>query len=147
MGLFHRLFSSEKNTSEKNVQETPEPPPPQPTSARERRMRERKNVRLPAEMGFGLSGIPESVYVRDFNDQGIYLLTKYALGHGSEIDLYMNVPDGASGAERRVHYVATVKRVDEFRGEGVYGVAAAIRRCEMAPDQPQPDRQEKPPKS
>ena len=138
MGLFRKLFSSEKK-DEVDF-------PPSPAAARERRMKERKNIRIPAEMGFGISGIPEEVYVRDFNDQGIYLLTNYPLSRGSEIDVYMNIPD-ASGAERRVHYVATVKRIDEFRGEGVYGVAAVIRRCELMKQEPQPAAQKKPAES
>lgn len=125
MGLLRKLFSS-NNTEE-------ESPSPQPSRAlqRERRTNERKTVRLPAEMGFGVSGIPENVYVRDFSDQGMYLLSKYPLGRGTEIDVYMNIPDASTNSERRVHYIATVKRVDEFRGEGVYGVAAVIRRCEV----------------
>jgi len=128
MGLLKKLFSSGKNG---------ESVAPQPNRAlqRERRTNERKTVRLPAEMGFGVSGIPEAVYVRDFSDQGIYLLTKYQLGRGAEIDVYMNVPEGPAGSERRVHYIATVKRVDEFRSEGVYGLAAIIRRCEVLPDE------------
>jgi len=129
MGLLKKLFSSGKNGDESRAL--------QPTRAlpRERRTNERKAVRLPAEMGFGVSGIPEAVYVRDFSDQGIYLLTKYQLGRGAEIDVFMNVPEGPAGSERRVHYIATVKRVDEFRSEGVYCLAAVIRRCEVLPDE------------
>jgi len=127
MGLLRKLFSFNKH-AESNFS-----PSPNRALERDRRTNERKAVRLPAEMGFGVSGIAENVYVRDFSDQGMYLLTKYQLGQGSEIDVYMNVPDGST--ERRVHYVACVKRVDEFRSEGVYGIAAIIRRCEVVPEE------------
>ena len=130
MGLLSKLFSSHK-PPEKPVEQ-----PPDGTVQRERRNTQRRAVRLPAEMGFGLSGIAENVYVRDFSDQGMYLLTNYHPGHGSEIDVYMNLPEGSS--ERRVHYVASVKRVDEFRSEGIYGVAAIIRRCEVVPEPQEP---------
>jgi hypothetical protein len=128
MGLLNKLFSFNRNAEEDHS-----PLSNRDAQQRERRTNERKAVRLPAEMGFGVSGIAENVYVRDFSDQGMYLLTKYPLGQGSEIDVYMNVPEGTS-RERRVHYVASVKRVDEFRSEGVYGIAAVIRRCEVVPE-------------
>jgi len=127
MGLLRKLFSSNK---EKQGDESPIPHPDHALQ-RERRTNERQTVRLPAEMGFGVSGIPENVYVRDFSDQGIYLLTQYPLDRGAEIDIYMNVPDATSGSDRRVHYIASVKRVDEFRGDGVFGIAAVIRRCQV----------------
>jgi hypothetical protein len=127
MGLLRKLFSSskEKEGDERSI------PHPGHALQRERRTNERKTLRLPAEMGFGVSGIPENVYVRDFSDQGIYLLTQYPLDRGAEIDIYMNVPDATSGSDRRVHYIASVKRVDEFRGDGVFGIAAVIRRCQV----------------
>jgi hypothetical protein len=131
MGLLKKLFSSKEE--ERSLQ-------PNRALQRERRTNERKTVRMPAEMGFGVSGIPENVYVRDFSDQGIYLLTKYHLGYGSEIDVYMNAPEGPNGSDKRVHYVATVKRVDEFRSEGVFGVAAVIRRCEVLPEEQDPEK-------
>jgi hypothetical protein len=110
-----------------------EPPsPPQPK--RDRRIAPRNPVRLPASMGFSVSGITEPVYVRDFNDKGVYLISSVSVGIGSHVEIYLTMPSEITGGEpREMHYVAAVVRVERTGNDGEYGIAAVIKRCELLP--------------
>jgi hypothetical protein len=83
-------------------------------------------------MGFGLSGISETVVVRDLNEQGVYLFSDFPLGIRTTVDIYMNLPPEITGnGVRQMHYVASVVRVEENAGNGQVGIALVIKHCEV----------------
>jgi hypothetical protein len=85
-------------------------------------------------MGFGISGIPEPVYVRDFNEKGVYLISNISVGVGSHVEIFLTMPsEMTGGAPREMHYVAAVVRVEKTGADGEYGIAAIIKRCELLP--------------
>ncbi len=106
--------------------------PPEPK--RDRRIAPRNAVRLPANMEFGVSGIPEPVYVRDFNEKGVYLISSISVGIGAHVEIFLTMPPEVTGGEPRdMHYVAAVVREEKIGSAGEYGIAAIIKRCELLP--------------
>jgi hypothetical protein len=95
----------------------------------------RHRVSLTATASFGMSGIPEEIWIRDINEKGLYFYTNFDLPIGASLDILAVLPPDirADGKGRRVHYEAKVIRVERECGKEQYGVGASIRRCETFP--------------
>ncbi len=100
----------------------------------ERRVVQRYPGPLPATMSAGLSSFPESVTMRDLNEKGLYVYSSTAFPRGATVEVVTELPSALSAyGKRRVHYTASVVRVEENVGEGTYGIAAIIKKCEVLP--------------
>ncbi len=100
----------------------------------ERRVVQRYPGPLPATMSAGLSSFPESVTMRDLNEKGLYVYSATAFPRGATVEVVTELPSALSVyGKRRVHYTASVVRVEENVGEGKYGIAAIIKKCEVLP--------------
>lgn len=103
-------------------------------ASEERRVVQRYPGPLPATMSAGLSSFPEPVTMRDLNEKGLYLYSSTAFPRGATVEIVVELPTELSAyGKRRVHYTASVVRVEENVGEGKYGIAAVIKKCEVLP--------------
>ncbi len=104
------------------------------TAPEERRVVQRYPGPLPATMSAGLSSFPEAVTMRDLNEKGLYVYSATAFPRGATVEVVIELPAQLSAyGKRRVHYTASVVRVEENVGEGKYGIAAIIKKCEVLP--------------
>jgi hypothetical protein len=100
----------------------------------ERRTIQRYAGPIPATVSAGLSSFPESVTMRDLNEKGIYLYSAAAFPRGATLEVVTELPLELSVyGKRRVHYTASVVRVEENVEAGKYGIAAVIKKCEVLP--------------
>src|SRR5689334_23692369 len=100
----------------------------------ERRAVQRFAGPVPATISAGLSSFPESVTLRDLNEKGLYVLSSAAFPRGATLEVVTELPSALSMyGKRRVHYTASVLRCEENVEEGKYGIAAAIKKCEVLP--------------
>src|SRR5579864_391997 len=78
----------------------------------------RHRVSLTATASFGMSGIPEEIWIRDINEKGLYFYTNFDLPIGASLDILAVLPPDirADGKGRRVHYEAKVIRVERECG-------------------------------
>ncbi len=132
MNILRKLLAVRKGKNNDSSAATGQPAPAVPK--RDRRLTPRNSVRIPANMGFGVSGIPEPVYVRDFNEKGVYLISNVSVGIGAHVEIFLTMPSEMTGGEpREMHYVAAVVREEKIGKDGEYGIAAIIKRCELLP--------------
>ena len=100
----------------------------------ERRAAQRFAGPVPATISAGLSSFPETVILRDLNEKGLYVLSSAAFPRGATLEVVTELPSELSMyGKRRVHYTASVLRCEENVEEGKYGIAAAIKKCEVLP--------------
>ena len=106
-----------------------------PQTAAERRVVKRHQANIPAKMGYGFSGMSEPSQVKDINERGLFFYSVLPLAHGSTVEVEMTLPPELThGNKRRVRYIASVVRVEEKAGGELFGIAAAIKRCEVLPE-------------
>ncbi len=106
----------------------------------ERRVVQRYPGPLPATMSAGLSSFPESVTMRDLNEKGLYVYSSTAFPRGATVEVVVELPSQLSAyGKRRVHYTASVVRVEENVADGKYGIAAIIKKCEVLPPREAPE--------
>jgi hypothetical protein len=130
MSILHKLLGVRKSDGASAPSAQPAPPEPK----RDRRISPRNPVRLPASMGVSVSGITEPIYVRDFNEKGVYLISNISVGIGAHVEIFLTMPPEMTGGEpREMHYIAAVVRVERTGKNAEYGVAAVIKRCELLP--------------
>jgi hypothetical protein len=109
----------------------------------ERRAVQRYAGPVPATVSAGLSSFPESATMRDLNEKGLYIYSTVAFPRGATLEVVTELPSELSlYGKRRVHYTASVVRVEENVGEGKYGIAAVIKKCEVLPPRRTPDAAE-----
>jgi hypothetical protein len=115
-------------------------PSPAATTGGERRVAKRHAANVPAKMAYGFAGMPEPSQVKDINERGLFLYSVLPMAHGSTIEVELSLPQElAQPGKRRVRYSATVLRVEEKAGGELFGIAAAIKKCQILPDLPAPD--------
>jgi hypothetical protein len=111
--------------------------PPQKPSPTERRVTRRHPANVPAKMEYGFAGMSEPSQIKDINERGLFLYSVLPLAHRSTIEVELILPpELAEPGKRRVRYTATVLRVEEKAGGELFGVAAAIKRCQVLADEP-----------
>jgi hypothetical protein len=110
--------------------------PPKPSPA-ERRVTQRHSANVPAKMEYGFAGMTEPSQIKDINERGLFLYSVLPLAYGSTIEVELVLPPQlAEPGKRRVRYTATVLRVEEKAGGELFGIAAAIKRCQILSDEP-----------
>jgi hypothetical protein len=109
-------------------------------NARGKRVVPRLQVEVPAVLSYGVSGSKEETVVKNLNERGLFVYCSAPLGHGSMIEVELILPRKlAVYGKHRVRYHASVVRV-EPQGDGErFGVAAAIKRCEVLPENGLPE--------
>lgn len=100
----------------------------------DRRAARRYPLRLPASLSFTYSRLPESVCTNDINQHGLSLHSSYPIPVGASIDIVVHMPTSILCPEqRRVHYRASVVRVEEDVVQERFRIAAVIKNCEVLP--------------
>jgi hypothetical protein len=101
------------------------------TNGRGKRVVQRHQIELPAILSYGFSGNKEETVVKNLNERGLFVYCSAPLAHGSIIEVELVLPPKlAEYGKHRVRYHASVVRV-EPHADGRFGVAAAIKRCEV----------------
>jgi hypothetical protein len=102
----------------------------------ERRVVRRHQANVPATMGYGFSGMTEPSQIKDLNERGLFFYSVLPLAHGSTVEVELTLPPELThSGKRRVRYTASVVRVEEKAGGELFGIAAAIKRCEILPEE------------
>jgi hypothetical protein len=109
-------------------------PPPAEQSG-DKRVLARYRVNLPATLTYGIASSSEQTVVTNLNERGLFVYSSSDLAHGSVIQVEVSLPpELASWGKRRVRYHASVVRVERLSSGERFGIAAAIKRCDVLAD-------------
>ena len=108
-------------------------PTPGPETAQEKRSSPRKALKVPAKVHENGNGI--SAEALNLSQSGIFLDCATKVSEGSAVDIVMILPKEITGETAKwVCCRATVKRVEDERSQGRYGVAATVDRIQAMPE-------------
>src|SRR5437763_16099267 len=108
-------------------------PTPGQETAQEKRSSPRKALKVPAKVHENGNGI--SAEALNLSQSGIFLDCATKVSEGSAVDIVMILPKEITGeAAKWVCCRATVKRVEDERSQGRYGVAATVDRIQAMPE-------------
>jgi hypothetical protein len=102
----------------------------------EKRVLQRYRGSLSAILSYGLAGNSEQTEVTSLNERGLFVYSTSRPAIGCSIEVEVVLPaELVNYGKRRVRYHATVVRVEEQPSGQRFGIAAAIKRCEVLPEQ------------